>query len=90
VIIVLLCAAGADPYFEDLVKNANRVFYFNKGPRVDVCGIAKANTWVKEEQETCLRSSRKIHEVALAQGHPRFLVPGPAGGADDLALWHQL
>jgi len=28
---VLLYAPGADTYFEELVKNADRVFYFDEG-----------------------------------------------------------
>lgn len=29
---VLLYAPGADPFFEELVKNADRVLYFYEGP----------------------------------------------------------
>ena len=32
---VLLYAPGADPYFEELVKNADRAFYFDEGPRAE-------------------------------------------------------
>jgi len=30
---VLLYAQGIDPFFEDLVQNADRVFHFEEGPR---------------------------------------------------------
>jgi len=30
---VLLYAPGVDPFFEDLVQGADRVFYFQEGPR---------------------------------------------------------
>jgi hypothetical protein len=40
---VLLYAPGADPYFEELVKNADRVFYFDEGPRDEARVVAKVN-----------------------------------------------
>ncbi len=40
---VLLYAPVADPYFEELVKNADRVFYFDEGPRDEARVVAKAN-----------------------------------------------
>ena len=30
---VLLCSPGADPFLEELARNADRVFYFDEGPR---------------------------------------------------------
>lgn len=30
---VLLYAPGADPYFEELTRNDDRVFYFEEGPK---------------------------------------------------------
>ncbi len=39
---VLLYAQGADPYLEELVKNADRVFYFDEGPRAEARIVAKA------------------------------------------------
>lgn len=45
---VLLYAPVADPYLEELVKNADRVFYFNEGPRV----AAKANPRTQRSQTT--------------------------------------
>ncbi len=33
---------GADPYLEELVKNADRVFYFDEGPRAEARIIAEA------------------------------------------------
>jgi hypothetical protein len=41
--VVLLYAPGADPYFKELVKDADRVFYFDEGPRNEVRVLAKAN-----------------------------------------------
>ncbi len=40
---VLLYAHGADPYIEELVKNADRVFYFNEGPRANVRVATREN-----------------------------------------------
>ncbi|MFB3765391.1 MAG: hypothetical protein ACE14P_09110 [Methanotrichaceae archaeon] len=39
---VLLYASGADPYFEELVKNADRVFHFDGGPMAEARVVAKA------------------------------------------------
>jgi DNA polymerase I len=47
---VLLCASGLDPYFEDLVKNADRVFYIEDGPRETPRMVAKAHQWVRGAQ----------------------------------------
>jgi hypothetical protein len=49
---VLLYAPGADPYFEELVKSADRVFYFDEGPRAEAKVVAKANQRAKESQTT--------------------------------------
>ena len=38
---VLLYAPGADPYFEELVMNADRVFYFDERPRAEARIAAK-------------------------------------------------
>ncbi len=38
---VLLYVPGADTYLEELVKNADRVFYFNEGPRAEARIVAK-------------------------------------------------
>jgi hypothetical protein len=40
---VLLYAPGTDPYFEELVKNADRVFYFDEGPKAEARVVAKTN-----------------------------------------------
>ncbi len=39
---VLLYAPGADPYLEELIANANRVFYFDEGQRAEARVVAKA------------------------------------------------
>lgn len=49
---VLLYAPGADPYFEELVKNADRVFYFDEGPRAETRVVAKANPRAQRSQTT--------------------------------------
>jgi hypothetical protein len=49
---VLLYAPGADPYFEELVKNADRVFYFDEGPRAETRVVAKANARAQRSQTT--------------------------------------
>lgn len=49
---VLLYAPGADPYFEELVKNADRVFYFDEGPRAEARVVAKAIPKTQRSQIT--------------------------------------
>ncbi|MDM7933858.1 MAG: hypothetical protein QUS08_00535, partial [Methanothrix sp.] len=49
---VLLYAPGADPYFEELVRNADRVFYFDEGPRAETRVVAKANARAQRSQTT--------------------------------------
>lgn len=39
---VLLYAQGADPNFEDSVKNAGRVLYFDEGPMAEARIVQKA------------------------------------------------
>jgi DNA polymerase I len=48
---VLLYAPGADPYFEELVKNADRVFYFDEGPRAEARVVAKAIPRLEESDD---------------------------------------
>ncbi len=50
--VVLLYAQGADPYFEELVKNADRVFYFDEGPRAETRVVAKAIPRTQRSQMT--------------------------------------
>jgi hypothetical protein len=49
---VLLYSPGADPYFEELVSNADRVFYFDEGPRAEKRIIAKTNPRTQKSQTT--------------------------------------
>lgn len=49
---VLLYAPGADPYLEELVKNADRVFYFDEGPRAEARVVAKAIPRTQRSQMT--------------------------------------
>ena len=49
---VLLYAPGADPYFEELVKNADRVFYFDEGPRAEARVVAKTIPRTQKSQMT--------------------------------------
>ncbi len=49
---VLLYAPGADPYFEELVKNADRVFYFDEGPRAESRIATKASPRAQRSQTT--------------------------------------
>ena len=49
---VLLYAQGIDPYFEDLSRNADRVFYFEEGPRATPRLVAKAHPRAKKNQTT--------------------------------------
>lgn len=49
---VLLYMSRADPYSEEIVKNADRVFYFDKGPRAEARVVTKANARVQRSQTT--------------------------------------
>jgi hypothetical protein len=49
---VLLYSQGADPYFEELIRNADMVFYFDEGPRAETRIIAKATPRTQKNQTT--------------------------------------
>lgn len=49
---VLLYAPGADPYLEELIKNADRVFYFEEGQRAEARVVAKALPKAQKSQTT--------------------------------------
>ncbi len=49
---ILLYAAGIDPYLEDLVRNADRMFYFDEGSRAETKTAAKANLRVQRSLTT--------------------------------------
>ena len=50
--IVLLYASGANPFLEELIKNADRVFYFNERPRTEARIVARANPRTQKSQTT--------------------------------------
>ena len=49
---VLLYAPGADPYFEDLARNADRVFRFGDSPKAEPKLVAKAHQQELKNQTT--------------------------------------
>ena len=49
---MLLYAPGSDPYFEELVKNVDRVFYFDEGPRAEARVTARGNPRAQRSQTT--------------------------------------
>ncbi|VVB64578.1 Uncharacterised protein [uncultured archaeon] len=49
---VLLYAPGTDPFLEDLTRNADRVFYFEEGPKARTKLIAKAYPRAQKSQRT--------------------------------------
>ncbi len=49
---MLYAPGGGDPYLEELVKNADRVFYFDEGPRAEARVVAKANARAQRSQNT--------------------------------------
>lgn len=49
---VLLYAPGGDLHFEELVKNADRAFYFDEGPRAETRIAAKFSPRVQRSQTT--------------------------------------
>ena len=51
---LLLYSLGIDPFLEDLAKGADRVFYFEEGPRDTPRLIAK--TWLKMKDRKTLET----------------------------------
>lgn len=49
---VLLYAPAADQYLEEMVKNADRVFYFNEGTRAEARIVTKASPRMQKSQST--------------------------------------
>lgn len=49
---VLLYSSGADPFLEELIKNADRVFYFDERPRAEARIAAKASPRAQKSQTT--------------------------------------
>jgi len=49
---ILLYAPGVDPYLEEPVRNANRVFYFDEGPRAETKVAVKASPRAQRSQTT--------------------------------------
>ncbi len=52
--IVLLYSAGIDPFLEDLIIGADRVFYFEEGPRPTPKLSVK--TWLKMKDQATLEA----------------------------------
>jgi hypothetical protein len=49
---VLLYSPGTDTFLEDMTKNADRVFYFDEGPRATTKLISKAYPKAQKNQTT--------------------------------------
>jgi hypothetical protein len=49
---VLLYSPGPDTFLEDLTRNADRVFYFDEGPRAKPKLISKAYPRSQKSQRT--------------------------------------
>jgi hypothetical protein len=49
---VLLYSPGTDTFLEDLTRNADRVFYFDEGPRATTKLISKAYPRAQKSQRT--------------------------------------
>jgi len=49
---VLLHSPGTDMFLEDLTRNADRVFYFDEGPRAEPKLISKAYPRAQKSQRT--------------------------------------
>jgi DNA polymerase I len=49
---VLLYSPGADPFLEELIKNADHVFHFDERPRAETRIAAKANPRAERSQTT--------------------------------------
>ena len=48
---MLLYSPGTDPFLEDLTRNADRVFYFDEGPRASTKLVAKAYPRAQKSQK---------------------------------------
>jgi len=48
----LLYSPGTDTFLEDMTKNADRVFYFDEGPRATMKLISKAYPKAQKSQKT--------------------------------------
>jgi hypothetical protein len=49
---VLLYSPGSDPFLEDLARNADRVWYFDEGPRASPRLVTKAFPKAEKSQTT--------------------------------------
>jgi hypothetical protein len=49
---VLLYSPEADPFFEDLVKNADRAFYLEQGPRSPLRMVSRVHPRTQRSQRT--------------------------------------
>jgi hypothetical protein len=54
----LLSSPVIDPFLEDLAKSADRVFYFEEGPR-DTTGL-NAKTWLKMKGKLHIHRCKKV------------------------------
>ena len=52
--IVLLYSPGTDTFLEDLTRNADRVFYFDEGPRASTKLISKVSRCQTRLAETLI------------------------------------
>jgi hypothetical protein len=50
--VVLLYSPGTDTFLEDMTRNADRVFYFDEGPRATTKLISKALSEAQTSQRT--------------------------------------
>ena len=58
---VLLYSPAIDPYLEDLAKDADRVFYFEEGPRETP--ILSAKTWLKMKDQRTLEAFSRTSDL---------------------------
>jgi hypothetical protein len=49
---VLLYSPGSDPFLEELAKNADRVWYFDEGPRASPRLVARSHPKAQRNQAT--------------------------------------
>ena len=50
--VVLVYSPGTDTFLEDMARNADRVFYFDEGPRATTKLISKAYPKAQKSQRT--------------------------------------
>jgi DNA polymerase I len=81
---VLLYSPGTDTFLEDVTKNADRVFYFDEGPRATTKLISKAYPKAQKSQTTLRLGMIKLpwkrdanQSIIILNGKVQLFLPKP-------------